>query len=171
MAAFVKAQLTGMEPILRRLGGMARAVRSRIGRAAVSKGSQPVLKTAQALAPVGETGLLRKALGRKVKIYRQTGAAVAIVGPRTGFQTTRKGRVITALGRKLQAAGVKPHLYAHLVEGGTKPHLIHLGRMVIHHPGAKPQPFMGPAWQSTRGIAEQLIVNEVLDQLAKEAAK
>lgn len=47
-------------------------------------------------------------------------------------------------GRLSVRGEIYPRNYAHLVEFGTKPHAIGKGR----HPGAKAQPFMGPAWQA-----------------------
>lgn len=66
---------------------------------------KPIIGTARANIPV-DTGTLKKSIGLKVKVYKQSGVAAFVVGPRSGFATT-DGK------RKLD-----PRYYAHLVERG-----------------------------------------------------
>ena len=101
---------------------------SRVVRRASSRAMTPVLKRAKQRVPVRHK-LLKKSLGRKVKAYSRDGVVAVIIGPRKGF--------------KDQKTGANPANYAHLVEGGTAPHVIQTkSGAVIKHPGARPQPFL-----------------------------
>ncbi len=163
----IKAQLTGLEDVKRRLGKVKAGVARKLTRQAVTKGTKLVLNAAKGLVPVGPTGLLKKSLGSVIKTY-SSGAVVGIVGPRTGFTKTGRGkktrRKETALGAKFRAAGVRPTLYAHLVEFGTRPHAIGKGSLVRKgiqrgrgHPGSKAQPFLGPAWTGQETAVTEVI--------------
>lgn len=71
-------------------------------------------------------------------------------------------------------AGGKGARHAHLVELGTKPHLI--GRRgfksaPIRHPGAKPKPYMKPAFESKVQAAIATFVDYVQRRLPKELEK
>jgi len=120
-------------------------------RRAVVRASQPAIATAKALVPK-RFGLLIEAIGLKSKFYRNTGTAVTVIGARGGdkFTYVRQGQA----GESVE----KPSKYAHLVEFGTKPHkqkvlpvLTSHGIVRIKggmHPGAKPKPFLAPAFES-----------------------
>jgi HK97 gp10 family phage protein len=71
-------------------------------------------------------------------------------------------------------AGGKGARHAHLVELGTKPHLI--GRRgfkvaAIRHPGAKPKPYMKPAFERKVRAAIDTFVDYVHRRLPKELEK
>lgn len=151
MAWTIKGTLTGLDQSLKLLQGLKQGVRNRILRAALSKATTPMLKTAKRLAPV-ETGLLRKSIGRKVKTYASTGSVVVVIGPRTGFR-----REVTVRGRKMIRNPVK---YAHLVElghGGPSP--------------APAHPFLRPAWDNHKAQAQRIVAAEIVAGIEREAAK
>lgn len=189
MAYGIKVKLEGLEDVLKRLGTVRKAVQGRIVRKALEKATKPILSAAKAKAPKGATGLLRKSLGRKAKTYRRSGTSMIILGPRTGFaKQGKKGKKITALGKKFRAAGVNPSKYAHLVEKGTKPHSLGkgsqlrtrrtltallIGRSIQHgagHPGTKAQPFLAPAWAGQKAQAEETIRSEIEAGILAETA-
>ena len=159
MSYTIRGRVDGLQEMIQSLAGLKEAVIRRILRAAVSKGSQIIMKKAKQLAS-RETGLLRKSIGRKVKVYRTSGVAVAMVGPRIGFRTT-----VTRKKGKLRPTPTisDPVKYAHLVERGTKPH----GR----HPGFQARPFLEPAARGQTGAIRQAMAEEIRRQLEKEAAK
>jgi HK97 gp10 family phage protein len=106
----------------------------------------PVIKEARRRVPV-EHGVLRKSLGSRLRKYRGGDTVFVAVGPRNGFRDPQTGQ--------------NPVNYAHLVEFGTGPHAIRgkkgvlkIGGLVIrggvHHPGARPQPFLRPALDTQR---------------------
>ncbi len=148
MAFKISAKIEGVEELVKQLRQELPArMQTKILRKAIGDGCRVILKAAKQKVPVGETGLLKKSLGTKIKAYRTTGNVVGMVGPRTGSKKTKKGKVRTALGKKFDAAGVAPHLYAHLVEKGTK--------------HSAPKPFLRPALDNNvakiRAIFEQVI--------------
>lgn len=125
------AQFLGGKELERMFRTIGDRVQRKVGRQAVSAGATPISKAAQEGA-AEETGALKLALkgGKKVKAYKNSGVAVAIVGPRTNVQTEYKGKVR------------KPFKYAHLVEGG------HIDEHGNHIPA---QPFLRPAMTRMRG--------------------
>ena len=152
MSYRVKAQVDGLADLLARLNGLKRQVASRILRKAVAEAGKIILKVAKQKAP-RESGLLRKSLGRKVKVYRSSGTAVAIVGPRLGFkQVVRRAR-----GKWFPAdVASNPVKYAHLVELGTV--------------RSKAQAFLRPALQTHAGTIRKVMETQI-DRGLAEAAK
>lgn len=181
--SFISGEVQGAAEVVRRLEGVGRAVRKKLLKAAVNAASRPALRAMKGLAPVGETGLLRASLGRKVKVYRGSGVAVAIVGPRTGWAGKGEKRRRTALGLKLEAAGAQPTRYGHLVEKGTRPHALGKGSHVFRadrakkgesqhgamHPGARPHPFVAPALQQSQAPALEAMT-QIVDEGIQRAA-
>lgn len=80
-------------------------------------------------------------------------APVHQVGPDSGFE---KG-------------GRKPVKYAHLVEFGTAPHF--QPKRGVQHPGAKPTPFMGPAYLQTREEVVKRFGARIGPEMEKRAAR
>lgn len=142
----IKARFEGVQSAIQALDGMDKKVRRKgIRKAALAAGTI-ILKAAKSRV-VRETGLLRKSLGKKVKVYTR-GVGVAVVGPRLGFK-----QEVTRRGVKVWSNPVR---YAHLVELGTS------------HSAAKP--FLKPALEATRKEVEAAMVkaiNEVIEEGAR----
>lgn len=118
---WVQGRLEGVGPAIQSLKNLDRRTRRNILQRAVNRALNPLLKIAKAATPVGETGLARKSLGNKSKVYAAKGVVVGVMGPRRGYKKTRDGsRVLTALGRRYMAAGVDPVKYFHFLETGRK---------------------------------------------------
>lgn len=112
----IKVRIDGLQDVMKRLRAVDSKVQKKILRKALGKGSKIVLAEEKAQAP-RETGLLRKSLGRKTKVYRHSGVVVVIVGPRTGMKqdVRRHGR------NKLRPArAADPTKYAHLAGPGRR---------------------------------------------------
>ena len=120
------------------------AVRRRVLSAAVRAANAVVVREAKLLAPTGATGMLKKQIRGTVKF-----------DPRGGLIT---GHVRSAATKKQRGKGIhNAARYAHLVIGGTKPHVIQRAEdgpalatpsgfyTRIQHPGSKPRPFMEQA--------------------------
>ena len=103
--AVVDARIVGVPEVLAQLEALKRSARNKHVRRGVNEGTKLLLKAAKAKCPQ-ETGLLKKSLGRKVKVYRA--AIVGLVGPRRGYK--REVRV----GRRTEVRD--PAKYAHLAE-------------------------------------------------------
>lgn len=142
-----------VKDLMSSLDGLKNAVKNRILKKAVNKGCKIILKAAKAKAP-RETGLLKKSLGSKVKVYRNTGVVVGIVGPRKGFRQ----EVLRKKGRWFPAMVISdPIRYAHLVELGTS------------HSQAKP--FLGPAVNDSSVAIRNAMAAEITKGLQDQAAK
>ena len=117
-----------------------------IQRKAINAGGQVVAKKERELAP-RLSGTLAKAIAKKVKIYRGSGVAVAIVGPRTKFKkvigATRKGEPIFRW----------PSKTAGLVEAGTR--------------RSRPRPFVAPAAAASGDAAATAMAQKAAEELAK----
>jgi len=176
MAFAVKARLTGVEQALRNLGAMTRTVRNTILRKAVNASSRLVLDAARALVPQG-TGMLKRSLAVRIQTYRGSGAVVAVIGPRTGYQKTRQGKKQTAFGRKIKDSGQDPSKYAHLVEFGRasvqvkKARVLSdgatfYGRVVQSVP---PRPFLRPAYEREKARVIATMYQLIAEELNKAA--
>ncbi len=106
----IKAKIDGLQPLLRTLAEAGKNVQKKGTRKAVGAAGKIILKAAKTRVR-RKSGLLARSLGRKVKVYRGSGVAVAVVGPRKGFkmEVVRDGRTVLS----------DPIRYAHLVEFGT----------------------------------------------------
>jgi HK97 gp10 family phage protein len=134
------------------LEGLKQTLVSKILRKATSQAAKTVKDAVKGNAQIVKRyGFLSKAIGVKVKVYKDT--AVAVVGPRSKWTKT-KG-VYTRGKKKGEPKVFRPSYYAHLVEKGSK--------------RSKARPFLTPALENTtdtffsqlaeaieRGISEQL---------------
>lgn len=143
---FAGFDMKGLGEVKRNLGKLSEAVRGKAEKAVLRAGAAPVRKAARRYALASQdSGLLRKALGSKVKTVR--GKTTARIGVRGGF----RGEVLRTDARtgKKRRVMANPVKYAHLVEYGTA------------HSAAKP--FMVPAIEETKG--------QVVDAMAKGLEK
>lgn len=122
----------------------------RKARTAAGRAGAPILKVSYlgTAHPYASTGNLEHAIGyAAIKSNPALGVVIAAL--------RRKGRLQKSTGKRI---GQKRGAARHLLEYGTKPHLIPprkggFGALLIalgaahyiHHPGAKPKPFLGPA--------------------------
>lgn len=134
----------------------------------------------QSLPVKVERNILRAALRAGAAVFREEAKAKAPVDSgalRRSIKVStnsKKGRVTA----KLKVGGkLAPH--AHLVEYGTKPHQIKAkkgggltvgGGVVfsVDHPGAKPHPFMRPAFDAKPPAAIQAVGQKIRERLTKE---
>jgi HK97 gp10 family phage protein len=169
-------RLDGGKELNRRLGRLSEALQKKVLRKAVRKPGRLIANAARRKIRHEETGLLKKSLGVYVKLYKGSWTAVAIVGPRKSVIGS-KGEVYPSR----RSNKVWPVKYAHLVEGGTKPHdnppfqrwgtgkWVHMPRG--RHPGAKPKPFMEPAFDENHRRASDLLratLRKELDALPRK---
>ncbi len=119
-------------------------------RAGLVRGGAVVRKAMRQRAPV-ETGTLRRSLGQKAG--RGRARQYVVIGPRRQF--FERGR--------------RPVKYAHLVEGGTRPHRYKTRKG--QHPGARAKPFMRPAFEASRHQALLILRQAAASALSKMKAK
>jgi len=137
--------LQGHKKLLRKLQRLPDAVQRRILRPAVNKALTPINRDAKRRAPK-ETGLLRRSIGKKVKVYKRTGVVWGAVGIRKGYKTQLP-----------DGSWRNPEMYAALVERGTRT--------------TRAQPFLRPAMDANRERALSILADAVRAGLAKEAAR
>lgn len=151
MSFKVRATIGGTQELARALQDLAGKARNQAARKAATAGGQVVLREARRLAPK-ELGLLKKSLGKKVKVY-SSGVGVAIIGPRAGFRQQvirRKGKWAPA--PPPPAGYANPTKYTHLAELGTY--------------RTRAMPFLRPAAQGKSGEAQAAMANAVRQVLA-----
>ncbi len=140
MSDALSTELVGKAEAIGALAGLQNALRNRVLRRAVLDATKPVYDAMRSKV-LEDTKTLRRSIGRKVIVYRNSSVVVGLVGPRT-----KMGREVVPRGRKKPVKRV-PTKYAHLVE--------------------KRSPFVAPAWQTTKAQAEALLVARVLDEVGK----
>lgn len=125
-------------------------------------------------------GTLRRSIGLKAeKGKKGKTLAFVVIGAR---KRTQKAGVKTPYGGTVTAV---PAYYAHLVEKGTRPHATLKGSRLARrgkkaggqgvartqHPGAKAQPFLRPAYESTKDAAGKAATAAIGAALQAEIAK
>jgi HK97 gp10 family phage protein len=146
-------KLLGARELQALLAALPRGVAKRGLRAAVTAGATPITRAAKARAP-RKSGLLKKAIGRKVKTYKEAGVgatAVAIVGARRDVRGEYRGRPRV------------PARYIHLVEKGTRPH--------DGHPGTPATNFLEDAYRGNKAAAEAAAARKLAEVVEREARK
>lgn len=156
------------------------ALQRRAFRAAVTKASQVINRTAKRLVPV-ESGLLKKSIGYKIKSFTnsQNGTIgyYGVIGPRVdGFKMAvprTKGRRVVK-GRPGTMVMSNPVKYAHLVALGVRPHSVPVtgkkdsaNRKTALHPGHNGVHFMREAANATRSQVEAAMVGELQKAIDK----
>lgn len=164
--------LDGGDELARKLSKLSGKVEIKLLARAARAAAKPIVKAARAKAP-RESGLLVESLGTFVKRYKRSKTAVAIVGPRRNFRVRKRAQITGA------SKGREPANYAHLVEGGTRPHFqphAIIGGIVFtafHHPGIPRGKFefLKPAFDEHKSQAFGVMKRELSKGIAKEAAK
>lgn len=174
-----------------------RTVTTRMARS----GGKVVQRAAKPLAPRRKgSGALRRSLGVKAKRgTRGKTISYAVVGPRKSVRKTitlngnkafidatdKSGKAtrkaIIVGGRQVT---VVPAFYAHLVEKGTRPHSLGRGSLLARrgkggagqgagkrHPGARPRPFLGPAYEGSKDAVRAVMLRTAADEVQKELVK
>lgn len=162
--------VTGDKELNRRLERLDQKVRRRITRFALRKAGAPVLaQAALNVADVSET--IADAMGMQAKSFDRGAVHVLKVGPVSDPSAWRTKRVANPFTGNPGLRLHKPHKTAHLVEGGTKPHTIVVGRTKIRHPGVEPHPYLEPARKARGGLAQAIFVREAWRAIEREAKK
>lgn len=140
----------------------------KVGRFALRRAANEILKAARAGVPVDE-GRLKKAL--RVRVDRIRGRAdilsALVYASGSAFDyrprlSDRQSRVKGKLGpaRYSYQIGTRPDVYGRFIEYGR------------HRQGVRAQPFMRPAWDSQGGaVALDRIGTELWNGLSREAAR
>ncbi len=166
MSFYIEGKLTGLQDLFRKLDELESKVRKKITSKALQAGMKPLTKAARA-GIHDDTGQLRRSLGTRTRTYRNSGVVVVMMGPRTGFKTTRSSGQFQ-----------NPTQYAHLVERGRKGVQVARARVLSSRvqvfgkqvAAVPPRPFMQMAWDSQKANVEQIIRDRILEGI-EEAAK
>jgi len=167
-------QLDGDRELDKALARLASREFHKVVRGAVSKALTPVSRSAKKYAKqVGKNKALSKSIGRKIKAYWSTGYVVGLVGPRSNYVDP--------------ATGHRPRFTAHLVEYGTKAHVISAKKWpilvedpdtgkrgtilgaIVKHPGTKAHPFIRRALEENRGTIMGIYHKELKARIEKMA--
>ena len=158
--AAIRTSVKGVPEAQAALAKFDKRIRTKVLRQAVTKATKLVTKAARRLAP-RDTGSLQKAIGERVRTYRDSGMVVGIAGARSKLRF----RVIEARRRK-QAKRVKrgeptdgtrrPVRYLHLVVRGTK--------------RAKANDFITAAGSQTEAQVKDTLETEIVAGVQRETA-
>jgi len=156
---------------LRLLSG---TTRGKIVRKSVTQGGQIMSRHLKGISPT-ETGLMRKAIGHKIVVYRLSSIGVAIIGPRRGFK--RDVKVSMGTGRKKRTSMElrDPVKYFHLVAGGRKevrPVSAKVMASALHIWGTRAKAVAGKdllnkTWMATKTQVQQRVVAVTQEELRK----
>lgn len=173
----VTGTFTGLDDALKDLATLADKAQRRVLRKALKRAAKPIVKAVRERIPT-KSKLLKKSIASKV--FAPTADQVtAEIAPRAGFGETVT-RPAEGEPHRHGAKTVKadPILYAHLVDGGTKPHAIGKGSRLKkkvqkgkEHPGTKGVKFMEKGWEAAQAEAEQIARDEITAGVVAEWEK
>lgn len=185
----LRGKVDGLGGVLAALDDVEKKAARKGIRRGVTDGAQAVTRAAKANAPV-DTKALKKALGYRVKSYRGGAAVVGVVGARRD-QPGKPARFRLKVGTRRTKSGEVVDVYAdranyvHLVEFGARPHALGKGSSLTRagrtasagtgqsgamHPGARPRPFLRPAYHANKaGVTAGIVrrVQQEIDKLAR----
>lgn len=187
----IRARLSGVPRLVRKLAEVDEKVARKALKKGIDEATKPILKDARARVRTA-TKLLKKALGRRSRVYRKGVVVVGLVGVRKAFKGPKGKRVRldkfrVRVGTKADGTPeyMDPTNYAHLVEFGTRPHSLAKGdrlrrkgrkgagvqtKGAARHPGAKKYPFLRPARDANRGAAVRAVKRHLQAAIASTAA-
>lgn len=156
-------KLAGVEGVMKTFRELPETVQRKIMRPVINKASTPVVKSAkQRVKPMSKT--IAKSMTKKVRSYSRTNSVLVAIGPDSKY---------------VGEDGHKPSKTAHLIEGGTKPHIIKTAgwhgkgaaQYQVKHPGTPARPFLKPALETNRAQGMNIFQSELKRRLPIEAQK
>ncbi len=176
--------VTGLAELQKALDEFPAAIERNILRGALRAGANVIAEEARRLVPV-KTGQLKESIRVSVRPF-PGGKLVATVKAGGRFKVYASGKAIKDAAYKTTGASGKPvyhaPFYAHFVEFGTARHWIKpksrkslfiagLLKELVDHPGARPKPFMRPAFDSKAQAAIEAMADYIRTRLPKEFKK
>lgn len=174
----------GLADLQRELDQLPAKIEANVMRGALRAGANVIADEARRRVPVG-TGQLKESIRVSVRVL-PGGKLVATVKAGGRFKVYSSGKAVKGADYKTSRAGggVDYHapFYAHFVEFGTARHWIKpknrkslfvagLMREVVDHPGARPRPFMRPAFDGKARVAVEAMAEYIRKRLPKELKK
>lgn len=170
----VTIHIQGSQQLIKAFAKMDDQVRRRILRYSLRRASEPIVNAAHNnVRGISET--IAESISAQAKSYRKGAFIVLKIGPSTAPQFWRSRRIANPFTGDLGSRLHKPGNTAHLVELGTKPHTIKVGKVRIKHPGTQAQPYLEPARQKEGPrmgrLFEQFAWKAIERQAKQEARK
>jgi HK97 gp10 family phage protein len=142
-----------------KLDQLPRKMRRRILKRAMEAASKPMLSAIkQSAKSVRRFGYLAQSIGKKTLAVKRGGGERlrVIIGPKADFVRVKDGRKEW------------PAKYAHLVERGTKPHMVQQRNRIWQHPGTPPRWFMAHAYRATKAQSAEIAHTILKAEIVKE---
>jgi len=175
--------VAGVKELTNSLDKLGPKVEVKVLRGAVNFGLTPLVTRAKSTVTARGHGGLEESLGKRMKVYKSTGWVYGMVGARA-----RKG-MRDIKGEWGGTRTAIPSKYAHIVEGGSKPHTLKAGQQRvgaklglkrllgggrIQHPGTKATHFLKRSFRAVKPKMEERFVKKLgkgIEKAAAEAAK
>lgn len=166
----VEQRVQGLTDLRRALSQLPDRIGGLAVRRSLLEGAGVVRDEARNLAPV------RKIKGGghlKKSIVSQTRGVF-----RDGKGRPVEHRAVVIIAKRRGKIARSARAYAHFVEFGTRPHSVGKGSKLVRgvniglrHPGARPQPFLRPAFDTKKVVALRTIEGRMRREVAAETAK
>lgn len=175
--------VTGLAELQKALDQFPAAVERNIMRGALRAGASVIAEEARRLVPVN-TGQLRESI--RVSVRVSNGRIIASVKAGGRYKVYSRSKAIKGAAYRTAkpGGGFEYHapFYAHFVEFGTASHAIAAktgkglfvnGQMIhsVNHPGARPKPFMRPAFHSKAQAAVEAMADYMRERIPREWKK
>lgn len=160
-------KLEGLKDLNKALQELDGKLATKINRRAISRGAQVIRKEMRALAP-RKTGDLRRELRYKIRKSKEKTGFSGSVGP------TKKAFYARFIEFGTSAHEIPAPMIGSRRNRRANPAVVSFGGKVfsrVDHPGQRPQPFLRPAYMSSRLKALEAIKQRLWDDIRKEAAR
>lgn len=156
MADGVKMELNGDKQLKHLFVELPNRAKSRGLRAAANAGGTVIARAVRKNIPQ-DSGLLKKSIKKKVKVYRDTATGVAVIGADKDAKGEVRGNLRV------------PANYLHLVERGAKPHSYKTRKGM--HPGFAGKHMIEQAEQTQGAAALEAAQSKLAEVIEREAEK
>lgn len=166
MTSGFTVSVTGLAELDRALGELPRATARNVLKRTLAKAAQPIVDEAKRLVPA-QTGRLRDSIVASTRVKNKVGSAEYAAAMRAGLGKEAARSALRGARRAAAGTGSFAELFVGPSTGAIRyAHIVEFGSVKD-----SPQPYMRPAWDSTRQQALDLIKTEMAGEIIKAARR
>ena len=166
----ITVRVEGLAALDRALGELPRATARNVLIRTLNKAAQPMVNEARRLAPVAPNGgKLRDSITASTRLKNKTGNAEYSAAMRGGLGKEAARAALISARRANKGQGSFAQTFIGPARGGGVIRYAHI--MEFGSIKTAPQPFMRPAWDSTKDQALNIIKNELGNEIIRAARR
>lgn len=164
----VTVSVSGLIELDKALGELPKATGRNVLRRTLNKAAQPIVDEAKRLVPVS-TGALRDSITASTRVKNKTGNAEYASAMRAGLGKDAARSALLAARRANKGQGSFAETFVGPARGGGVIRYAHIVEFGSND--TAPQPYMRPAWDSTKDQVLGVIKGELANEIIKAARR